>query len=385
MLYAEDVRPVMYPTMPGSQQFMAEVAAPQVVYGPMDQTFGEPRTITTITTVNMPAFQAAPAPLTKPAMQPSLLARALPGVDTNAPLAATTPLLKRVEQDDFTKWHNLRSFIAYMFTFISFVVLAPATIVSIQLGMDVDASFWIGRWGLLAIAVPIFLLGQHFYHTWMLEHAVRRRRYIFIVVPVLPAVLFMIIGGVYMSSAKHLYGQLKANDCDSTSSLPGKMYMQEAYEEARGAYGQCLLRLKKENMGKPLRNHPVLQSCDEWGDLLSGVEGVVPFKGYKVDGALRQHSTPNDARWQYLANTELNHLCGGFCKQGPPLFASYDLTGRSGGSCSQFVAFRFLAIWHWATVVFAIGTMVLALSIPTYLSMRPMLTNMGYKSGLAIA
>lgn len=296
---------------------------------------------------------------------------------------------RRVQQkggEDFSKWHNVRHFIAYMFTLTAFTILAPPTIISIQLGLDVDASFWIGRWGLMAIAVPIFLFGQHFYHLWMLGDKTRRRRYIFIIVPVLPAVLFMVIGGLYMSSARHLYGQLKSGDCSSNGPIPAKFWMQSAYDEAHSAYDQCITRLTAENQGQPLRRHPNLQSCSEWDDLMHDRQGVVPWKGYKVSpGTLRQHNPSHTHRWQYLADVEANHLCGGFCTQGPALFVSFAHTGRQGGSCAQFVAFRFLSVAHWGMVIFSIGLMVVVLSIPAYIFSRGFLTNMGYKSAVTIA
>lgn len=292
---------------------------------------------------------------------------------------------KKEQDDDFKKWHNIRHFIAYMFTLTAFTILAAPTIISIQLGFDVDAGFWIGKWGYLAFFVPFFLVGQHFYHLWMLGDRTRRRRYIFIIVPVLPAVLFMIIGGTYMSFSRHLYGQLKSEDCRPDGPTPAKFWMQEAYDEAQAAYNQCLARLVKDNQGLPLRRHPNLQSCTEWDDLLANRKGVVPWKGYKTSpGTLRQHNPSNDHRWQYLADVEVNHLCGGFCSPGPSLFVSYSQTGHRGGSCAQFVAFRFLSIMHWGTVVFAMGLITVVLSIPTYVFSRSFLTNMGYKSAVTI-
>jgi len=288
--------------------------------------------------------------------------------------------------EDHKKWHNIRQFTAYMFTLTAFTVLAAPTIISIQLGLDVDASYWIGRWGLIALFVPVFLLGQHFYHLWMINNRRERRRYIFFLVPVLPAALFMIIGGTYMSFARNLYGQLKADDCSPSGPTPAKFWMQDAYEEARGAYDQCLTRLRNDNMGAPLRRHPNLQSCTEWTDLFDTQnKRLMPWKGYKVSGTLRQFNPSNIHRWQYLANVEINHICGGFCKPGPSLFVSYDHTGRQGGSCSQFVAFRFLSIMHWGTVVFTIGLLIVILSIPTYVMSRGFLNSMGYKSAAVIA
>jgi len=292
---------------------------------------------------------------------------------------------KEKDDDQHKKWHNVRQFVAYVFTLAAFTVLAAPTIISIQLGLDVDAAYWIGRWGLLAIFVPIFLLGQHFYHLWMLAHSSRRRRYIFVFTPVLPAVLFMIIGGTYMSFARHLYGQLKSSDCSGNSPTPAKFWMQEAYDEAHDAYKQCVARLEKENFGEPLRRHPNLQSCQEWETLLENGGGVVPWKGYKISaGTLRQHNPSNNHRWQYLADVEVNHLCGGFCTQGPALFVSYDEVGRVGGSCAQFVAFKFLSIQHWGLVVFAIGLITVCLAIPGYIYSRSFLTTLGYKSAVTI-
>lgn len=307
------------------------------------------------------------------------------GQPANAPQQAPFTE-KQAEPDDTKRWHNVRTWIAYMFTTVCSIIFAAPTIISLQLGTDVDAAFWIGQWGLLALAVPIFLVGQHFYHLWMLGARNRRRRYIFVIVPVVPSVLFMIIGGTYMSMGRHLYGQLGSSDCTSNGPLAAKFWMQEAYEEAHAAYKQCLTRLQTENLGYPVRRHPNLQSCDEWPQLLEGQKTLTPWKGYEVSpGTLRAHQPSNSHRWQYLANVEINHLCGGFCKEGPSLFASYDMTGRHGGACFQFVAFRFLSITHWGIVLFSIGLTVLVLAIPIYLSSRSMLNNVGYKSALTLA
>jgi len=302
----------------------------------------------------------------------------------NAEFQEREALLVQHKDEDYKKWHNVRHFIAYMFTLTAFTVLAAPTILSIQLGMDNDAGFWVGTWGLCAFFVPVFLVLQHFYHLWMLGDQSRRKRSLFIVVPVIPAVLFMVIGGTYMSLARNLYGQLKSDDCSATSPMPAKFWMQTAYDEAHGAYSQCMDRMQAQNMGQPLRRHPNVQSCSEWDDLMSDRTGVVPWKGYKVSpGTLRQHNPSNKFRWQYLADVEAQHMCGGWCTPGPSLFVSFAQNGRQGGSCSQFVAFRFLSIMHWGIVIFAIGAITLVLSIPAYLFSRSFLTNMGYKSAIA--
>jgi len=332
-----------------------------------------------------PAPVAAAVPPTMPYEPP--LAAPAPRPEEE-PQREMIPLIPDKVEEDYTKWHNIRQFVAYMFTLTAFTVFAAPTIISIQLGMDNDAAFWIGQWGKVAIVVPIFLLGQHFYHIWMINNRRERRRYIFFIVPVIPAVLFMIIGGTYMSFARHLYGQLKSGDCTESGPTPGKFYVQRAYDEARAAYDQCLFRLQSDNLGQPLRRHPNLQSCNEWDDLLQreGNTAITPWKGHKVSpGTLRQHIPYNNHRWQYLANVEINHVCGGFCTPGPSLFVSYDHSGRQGGSCAQFIAFRFLSIMHWGTVLFTVGLIVILLAIPTYVMSRNFLNTMGYKSAAVIA
>jgi len=325
--------------------------------------------------------------------QSDLLARALPGVRPPAgpvvPSNPEFPIAKQLGKDNES---TIRTMLANGFTLGCMLAFAAPTLITFQLGMDVDATYWIGRWGLLAVGIPIFILIQHAYHLWMIGHKNRMRRYIFIVVPVVPAVFYMVLGLTYFSVARHMYGQLKSADCDANASNtfgPAKALLQASYEEARTAYGQCLTRMQEENLGTPLQRHVTLQQCQEWDQMVYDEPvAVTPFKGYKTSkGKIRvpAHSTLQEKRWQYLANVELTHLCGGFCTPGQPLFANYDSTGRYGGSCSQFVAHRMLTIMHWGQVIFTIGTAILVLSIVIYLNSRTLLTNIGYKSGITIA
>merc|ERR1719502_1271193 len=116
----------------------------------------------------------------------------------------------------------------------------------------------------------------------MLQKKQRRRRYIFLVVPVLPAVFFMVVGGTYMSYARHLYGQMRSTDCTVSAEPADKFWLQEAYTQARAAHRRCLSRMKEDNLGAPLRHHPTLQSCEEWSELVEGQQTLVPWQGYRL-------------------------------------------------------------------------------------------------------
>jgi len=290
-------------------------------------------------------------------------------------------MTKITDQDEFAKWHNARQFMAYLFTLVCLAFFGAPTIMSIRLGMDHDVAYWIGGWGIIAITVPIFIAAQHVYHLYIIGEKKLRTRYIFVVVPVVPAVLFMIIGGTYMSQARFLYGQLKADDCAADSGLPAKFHLQQAYELAFAAHAKCLGRLHLANGGQPLRRARALQSCREW-DAVRDEAGQHPWKGYPV-GHTRQISKIE--RFQYLANVEATHLCGGFCKQGPSLWSPFSAMGHEGATCAQVVAFRFLAVAQEGMILFVLGAVVLALSIPAYLLSRSFLSSMGYRSATIIA
>jgi len=280
---------------------------------------------------------------------------------------------------------QLQHFAAYMFTLLCFVIFSAPTIICLQLAQDHDVAYWIGKWGNLAWLVPLFLVGQHLYHTWMITKTERRRRYLFIIVPVVPCILFMFIGGTYMSFSSFLYGQLKSESCSNSDFLAAKYRLQRAYDEARTAWDQCVTRQRAQNGGMPLRRIPLLQACEEWEDMTREDKTPLPWKGHDIPaGDIRPHNPDNNLRWQYLANAELNHVCGGFCESGPSLWVSYRDTGHQGGPCSKYIAFRFLSVQHSATIVFATALTIFVLAFPVYFSARSHLAKMGYLSHHAI-
>jgi hypothetical protein len=287
----------------------------------------------------------------------------------------------------FLKWDGVRHFLAYVFTLCAFAVFAAPVVISISLASDHDVSFWIGRWGYLALFVPIFLFAQHFYHLWMLRDQNKLTRYLFILTPILPSVLFMIIGGTYMSYGRFLYGQLKSDDCSLQGALPVKLELQDAYDVAHDAWERCIARKTAENMHLPLRIAPILQSCGEWQNLTKNDEEVSrAWKGHKYQkNSMRTADSSNLPRWQYLANAEANHMCSGFCNRGPPLWTQEQKLGRDSAACALAVSFRFLSVVHYGLMVFAIGAIIFVITFPLYFASKGFLAGLGYSSSTTLA
>jgi len=307
-----------------------------------------------------------------------------PRNDSFTHMFQTRPLVPDNEASNL-KLNGARNFLAYMFTLSAFAIFVAPVVISISLASDYDVNFWIGRWGYLAILVPIFLTGQHLYHLWMLQNN-KLTRYLFILTPLLPAALFMFIGGTYMSYGRFLYGQLRSDDCAQSSMLPAKFWLQEAYDEAYNAREKCLVRKKSENFDQPLRRYHTLQSCDEWEVLIKNAKTLSPWKGYKIpENSIRVHDPSNIPRWQYLANSELNHICSSFCSRGPALWTNTQKLGHDGAACAPVIAFRFLSVIQSGLMVFTIGAIVFVLTFPIYFSTRGFLGSMGYSSSTALA
>lgn len=283
------------------------------------------------------------------------------------------------------KKDGTRQLLAYMFTLVAFVIFSGPIVVSITLATDNDVAYWIGTYGYFAILVPVFLFGQHVYHLWMLRNH-RLTRYVFLLTPLLPAALFMFIGGTYMSRGKYLYGQLKSDDCHASSSVPEKHWLQVAYEEARDGWEKCVERKKLDNRGVPLRRIPTLQSCSEWDAMVDNVTTIVPWKGYRLaSNSMRVRDPSNLPRWQYLANSEINHMCSGFCEGGPALWTISQKLGSEGSGCAEIVAFRFVSVMQYGLMVFTIGAIVFLLTFPIYFSAKSFLAGLGYSSSTTLA
>lgn len=227
-----------------------------------------------------------------------------------------------------------RQSFAYMFTVALLCLYSGPCVLALQLGRDHDAAYFIGRWGLVAVAVPIYILFMHLVILGQFATEERKcKKSIFVWTAVLPAILLALAGGIYMTDGRYWEGQLLSEECSSYGAVE-KPHLQKAYVEALEMYQECEKRMIEENGGKMPMWRPTLQACQEWARL-APVSEQEPWKGYQEKAS--KTSINWEKEFTYLASVEANHVCGGFCTPGPMLWSDYDIVGRQGGKCSPMV------------------------------------------------
>jgi hypothetical protein len=309
--------------------------------------------------------------------------------------------------DSVTEAAKARVQVPYAVSLSTLCVYAAPTIVSIRLGTDPDAAFWIGRVGLVACLVPVFLAFMHVVHLAELARG-RPRRSTVNITTIVPGVVLAVTGIVYSAESAFLQSHLMSDDCIARSSQPlsEKPRLQVAYELGLRAYAACQERHFERNDREtlPRSPHPTLQQCTQWrtaDDSLSLGEDVVTWKGYVdeqtvaewflgslgfdllsqnywADRPQRMH-TVYWREWDYLAQVEANHFCGGFCEPGPSLFVDYDMSGRQGGKCAPLVGLKFGVVQYQAQLVLwtSVISLVLIIAVLAPLAM-PHLKELGY-------
>eukprot|EP00747_Dinoflagellata_sp_TGD_P164210 gnl/TRDRNA2_/TRDRNA2_183815_c0_seq1.p1 gnl/TRDRNA2_/TRDRNA2_183815_c0~~gnl/TRDRNA2_/TRDRNA2_183815_c0_seq1.p1 ORF type:complete len:372 (-),score=44.65 gnl/TRDRNA2_/TRDRNA2_183815_c0_seq1:92-1207(-) len=272
--------------------------------------------------------------------------------------------------------------ITAMFTMACFCIYGAPTILSLQLGSDGDGAYWIGGIGQLAMMLPFFFIAHHIAQMWLHDRG-QHGRVLLVWVMALPGMFYMICGGIYMNRGEYLYGQLKSDECHGRGDIAyEKERLQEAYMEAYNILQNCTARLLEANGGAQLAYSPTLQGCDEWSEVGGAGDGafgwVTPWKPYHISGK-RTRGLHVDYRreWQYLAQLEANHVCGGFCEPGPMLWVNFAETGRPlPNMCKPFVAQKMMLLSSEGTIVFWVGFVIAALSFPAYFMIKPTLERL---------
>mmetsp|Transcript_50746 Transcript_50746/g.134083 ORF Transcript_50746/g.134083 Transcript_50746/m.134083 type:complete len:325 (-) Transcript_50746:42-1016(-) len=234
-----------------------------------------------------------------------------------------------------------RQSFAYMFTVAVLCLYSGPVVLALQLGLDPDVAYWIGRYGQIAGLIPIYILMMHLVILGQFAGEEKRcKKSIFAWTAVLPAVLLAVSGGLYMTSGRYWAGTLISEECSATYGAQ-KAELQKAYSEALGMYQDCRQNMVAANGGMEPRWRPTLQSCAEWARLAPADEGEA-WRPYSARSSEAVRSFRKE--FEYLASVEANHVCGGFCQPGPMLWNDYDVIGKQGTRCSPMVGNKFQII-----------------------------------------
>lgn len=236
-----------------------------------------------------------------------------------------------------------RQSFAYIFTVAMLSIYSGPVILALQLGVDPDVAYWIGRYGQLAAFVPLWIVMMHMVVMSQFTGEEKKcHKRILMATAVLPSVLLAATGGLYMSSSRWWSLRLINEDCNAHGVSEGKAELQEAYEVALGMYKECRQNLLEANGGVELRWRPTLQSCQEWARLSPVDESAKAWKSYSRKVAKADESF--HTQFEYLASVEANHVCGGFCQPGPMLWNDYDVIGKQGSRCAPMLGTKFQVI-----------------------------------------
>lgn len=180
------------------------------------------------------------------------------------------------------------------FTFICFVAFGPPVVSALVLAQDPSVRYFVGRWGLLALMVPLLLIVCHLLH---LKEG-RPRRVIVLISTITPCILFIIIGNVHAVVAGDLASRLYSTDC---TTFDVKRELNKEWLAAEEAYTACL------------------------GE-------TVPHLGLTVDDSLKlfrlhhckeypTNFTEHREAWAYLRELEEHQACSGWCTVGTRLWS----------------------------------------------------------------
>lgn len=295
---------------------------------------------------------------------------------------------------------SARYSIAYLSTVAQLTVYSGPVILGVQLGMDPDAVYWVGRIGISCLLVPLIILLLHALHLFMLWSG-RPAKMIFLLMAILPGAVIAYTGGVYSSASGNLYGLLVSEDCTKgrgDGRIAGwqkeKHDLQAAYETAKEILTDCRA-LEHEieekeyhlqdmaNQREKITKEPTLLNCQAWavhGQMHDEIKGWTAWAEKTL-----AYEKKYKAEFTYLAAVEANMFCGGFCEPGPMLWMDYDLAGgRAEGkrhaACAPLVAAKFGIILREGRMCFYIGVVGVFFLVFAFNLMKPLLEYLGYRT-----
>lgn len=250
--------------------------------------------------------------------------------------------------------------------------VAPVAIL-VQLAMDADVVFWIGRCGLLALVVIPYLVMYYCGFTYKIYQGRSSGRIALLIAMVMPPLLLALLAAPYVISSWYVRTRLSSQDCGQGDwGLSDRGCLQEAYEDARFMYDTCQQRLLEENGGLALPQRALLQTCSEWVE--GGYSGLAtnPWIHPRWSSPAGKHNR----EMQYLAYAEAKHVCGGFCHRGPMLWNFPEGEGQS--ACAPMIADKFRAVEHLGLQALVASLVVVVLSLVIFSKLQPFLFRLGF-------
>lgn len=249
--------------------------------------------------------------------------------------------------DNWTMAHQLvskmtQSRVADMHTFALLLVFTPPFIISMWFPNNKESVYFNGQGAYAAICVPVLICALHVAQRFMKSPP----KLLFIGSFWLPAIIFVIIGAVYMNEARKHHQGLESSECESSSEGGS---LEKAYKVAYGVASTCRL------------GPGAVQA--------TSVMGCPDYKAQKEEW---------EEEFTYLKALESQHPCGGFCKGGLRLWYG---AGKYAPSCRTFVQERLKAILHLSSLLMWYNILVMVVAAPVYIYLAPMFSKIGYGDG----
>jgi len=232
-----------------------------------------------------------------------------------------------------------QSRVADMHTFALLLVFTPPFILSMWFPSNKESVYFVGYGAYAAIAVPLLICVLHVAQRFMRTPP----KLLFVGSFWIPAMVFVIIGAVYMNNARKHHSGLEPSSCMDASE-GGEL--EKAYAVAYELAANC-----KFSTGAVAPT------------------SVMGCPGYKE--AKEEWQT----EFAFLQKLESQHPCGGFCKGGVRLWYG---AGHQATSCRTFVQERLKALSSLSSLLMWYNIWVMIVVAPVYIYLAPVFSKLGY-------
>lgn len=193
---------------------------------------------------------------------------------------------------------------------IALLAVFGTTVMSgIRLCSDVNARYWIGIWGYAVILIPVVIIIAHIVQAYY-----RRPLYFALLAScVLPPLISLIVGWIYVVPVNHIVSRLGSTDC---TTFHKKQQIEQAYKAAQHFFDDCAAaEAKKQSKTiEVIKQRIVISDCPGYNPRAGGY--------------------PHE--WAYLKTLEEQQHCAGWCSKSETALWTHSL--EKWDSCSAAAA-----------------------------------------------